>query len=65
MKGQEIYEGDIVHSNTRGASGYYVFFEGSFFIKGIPTDDGVGHWHMLNDAVVIGNVFANPELLKR
>lgn len=59
-RGSDIYEGDIVHSNTYGKSGVYRFDEGSFYIHGIDADGG--RHLIIHDAVIIGNICENPKM---
>lgn len=70
--GKEVYEGDIVveqHDGNEGETIGKVFFAaGTFMIDG----DGPLYEHVysltpdiLEDYIVVGNIFENPELLKQ
>lgn len=65
--GVEIYEGDIVANGDSATVGIVYFAAGSFMIDGDgPLYDRTHSLtpDILEDFVVVGNKFTNPELLK-
>ena len=66
-KGIEIYEGDIIAQ--RGSPNTIVVFKGTGFALMEDCENAVWHQHFCNGVMpmyieVIGNIYANPELLK-
>lgn len=68
--GREIYEGDILDSESEGYPfvknwvGVVKFIDGSFLLENLQGTDG--DW-LFNESVereVIGNIYENPELLE-
>ncbi len=58
--GVEIYEGDIIDSKLYDGTrkNYVVVFRDGSFMIGLT---GLGKW--IEDVIVIGNIYQNPELL--
>ena len=58
--GKEIYEGDIVGSKLYDGTkkNYVVEFKDGSFVVGLTE---LGKW--IEDVIVIGNIYENPELL--
>jgi uncharacterized phage protein (TIGR01671 family) len=65
--GKKIFEGDIVQAERIGNSdnwtGYVVFWNGCFALKGLK-DGNVPAIDLFKNYKVIGNIHDNPELLK-
>lgn len=64
--GKSIYEGDILkwHLGENNLS-EVIFQNGSFMVKGINWG---AYWYLsdyINSYTVIGNIFENPELIKK
>ena len=60
--GKEIYVGDLVQSSETGII-YQVSFEDGK-IEGFH-ENYVFHYRKLSNGIVVGNIFENPEMLKR
>lgn len=65
MNGQEIFEGDVVHAYSEGASliGVIEYFDNAYCIK---SKNGIYNslWTNAEYFEVIGNIYENKELLK-
>ena len=57
--GKEIYEGDIL-KNKLGYFDEVLFFDGSFKVNRLILNR-----YFTNEMEVIGNIYENPELLKK
>jgi len=67
IDGNEIYEGDIV-KNEYGEMGIIIFQNGAFvseYIEPYNWDKMQVYDGILNNQLIIGNIYENPELLKR
>ena len=64
-KGTEIYEGDIFRLNDHHIRYVVEYEEGVFHGKQIGSSSYVGLPYWLNDVVIVGNKYDNPELLKK
>ena len=66
MNGQEIFEGDVVHAYSEGASliGVIEYFDNAYCIK---SKNSIYNslWTNAEYFEVIGNIYENKELLKK
>ncbi len=66
IDGNEIYEGDIVR-NEYGEIGIITFQNGAFvsvYIKPYDWDEMQPYDGILNNQLIIGNIYENPEIIK-
>jgi len=62
--GKEIYEGDIVKSESYFTS-VVEFEDGSFMLKSTAQTSDLAKWKVSHfELEVIGNIYENPDLLK-
>jgi len=68
--GNEIYEGDVL-SNSTGKIDKVIFYENGFFGKSKSNMGKNHYWYnplcadYIKNKEVIGNIYENPELLKK
>ena len=63
--GVEIYEGDIYHQGDENIK-YKVIYDGAGFIGNqIGNKSLAGIEYFIKDIVIVGNIFDNPELVKK